>query len=262
MKIELRDTVALVTGASRGIGAATARAFSAAGAAVALVARDEQALDRLAQEIRGGGGDAIALATDVRDERSVEGAIGRTLAEYGRLDFACNNAAQAGQRPTPLADVTAEQFDEGLAISLRGVFLCMRQEIPAMLQNAGGAIVNVSSTAGQQAVAGLAGYVTAKHGVEGLTKTAALDYAEQKIRVNAVAPGPVLTGRLAGAPESAREAAAAAMPVKRVAEPHEIADAIVWLCSGQASYVTGATLLIDGGKLAGMQTFDAAKRDG
>ena len=141
------------------------------------------------------------------------------------------------------------------AVSLRGVFLAMKYEIPALLEVGGGAIVNTSSTAGLQAVGGLAAYVAAKHGIEGLTKVAALDYAARGVRVNAVAPGPILTENLIRAGESAQRAAAAAMPMQRVGQPAEAAAAIVWLCSDEASYITGATLVIDGGKLAGTPPF-------
>jgi NAD(P)-dependent dehydrogenase (short-subunit alcohol dehydrogenase family) len=147
-----------------------------------------------------------------------------------------------------------------LAVSLRGVFLALRAEIPAMLETGGGAIVNTSSTAGLQGVGGLAGYVTAKHGLEGLTKVAALDYAAEGIRVNAVAPGPILTDNLARAGAAAQEAAAEAMPLQRVGQPAEVAAAAVWLCSDQAAFITGTTLLIDGGKLAGIPPFNVKLR--
>jgi NAD(P)-dependent dehydrogenase (short-subunit alcohol dehydrogenase family) len=254
--------VAVVTGASRGIGAAVARALSDAGAAVALAARDTAALERLAAELRGAGGRAVAVPTDVTDAGAVRRMVERTVAEFGRLDLACNNAAGGGHPPTPLADVPVEAFDSGLAVSLRGVFLCMKHEIPAMLAAGGGAIVNVSSTAGQQGVGGLSAYVAAKHGLEGLTKVAALDYGDRGVRVNSVAPGPILTDNLARAGARAQEAAAAAMPLKRVGRPEEVAAAVVWLCSGDAAFVTGSTLVIDGGKLAGTPPFQVQLRAG
>lgn len=251
----LSGRVALVTGASRGIGAAIARSFAASGAAVALASRDEKALDDVAGQIRGEGGKASVVPTDVADHEAVASLVEAVVKEFGRLDFACNNAAGGGHRPTPLAEVPVEAFDSGVAISLRGVFVAMKYEIPAILSTGGGAIVNTSSTAGLQAVGGLAAYVTAKHGIEGLTKVAALDYAERGIRVNAVAPGPILTDNLARAGEGAQRAAAAAMPMQRVGQPDEVAAAVVWLCSEEASYITGATLVIDGGKLAGTPPF-------
>ena len=161
----------------------------------------------------------------------------------------------AGHRPTPLAEVSVEAFDSGLTVSLRGVFLALKYEIPALLEAGGGAIVNTSSTAGLQAVGGLAAYVTAKHGIEGLTKVAALDYAARGVRVNAVAPGPILTENLMRAGEGAQRAAASAMPMQRVGQTAEVAAAVVWLCSDEASYITGTTVVIDGGKLAGTPPF-------
>ncbi|MHB8694203.1 MAG: SDR family NAD(P)-dependent oxidoreductase [Solirubrobacteraceae bacterium] len=252
--------VALVTGASRGIGAEVGRAFSRAGAAVALAARDGGALERVAEEVRSGGGRALAVPTDVSDAGAVERLIRRVISEYGRLDFACNNAAGGGHPPTPLAEVPVEAFDSGIAISLRGMFLSMKYEIPAMLAGGGGAIVNMSSTAGLQAVGGLATYVGAKHGLEGLTKVAALDYAADGIRVNAVAPGPVLTDNLKRAGEEGQRAAASAMPIKRVGQPSEVAEAVLWLCSDAAGFVTGTTLVVDGGKLAGTPPFQVRPR--
>ena len=247
--------VAVVTGASRGIGAAVARAFRSAGARVAIAARDAEALDRLADELGRSDGHALAIPTDVSDPVAVAQMVERVIAQFGRLDFACNNAAGKGHPPTPLAEVPIEAFDSGLAVSLRGVFLSMREEIPAIVRSGGGAIVNISSTAGLQGVGGLAGYVTAKHGVEGLTKVAALDYAGLGVRVNAVAPGPILTDNLKRAGAAAQQAAAAAMPLQRVGQPEEVAAAVVWLCSNAAGFITGTTLTIDGGKLAGTPPF-------
>jgi NAD(P)-dependent dehydrogenase (short-subunit alcohol dehydrogenase family) len=258
MDTDMTGKVAVVTGASRGIGAAVARAFREAGARVALVARDAEALDWVADGLGATNGDALAIPADVSDPAAVAAMVDRVLEEFGRLDFACNNAAGGGHPPTPLAEVPVEAFDSGVAVSLRGVFLSMRAEIPAMLGSGGGAIVNVSSTAGLQAVGGLATYVAAKHGVEGLTKVAALDYAAAGVRVNAVAPGPILTERLEHAGPAAREAAASAMPVRRIGRPEEVATAVVWLCSEAADFVTGTTLGIDGGKLAGTSPFGKA----
>lgn len=252
---DMTGKVAVVTGASRGIGAAVARAFCSAGARVAIAARDAEALDRLADEIERSGGHALALPGDVSDAEAVAQMVKRVVEEFGRLDFACNNAAGGGHPPTPLAEVPIEAFDSGLAVSLRGVFLSMREEIPAIVHSGGGAIVNMSSTAGLQAVGGLASYVAAKHGVEGLTKVAALDYAEAGVRVNAVAPGPILTDNLKRAGAAGQAAAAAAMPLQRVGQPEEVAACVVWLCSEAASFITGTTLPIDGGKLAGTPPF-------
>lgn len=256
----LEGRVAIITGASRGIGAATSRAFAAAGAAVALAARDEAALASLADQLLAGGGRAIAVPTDVADPASVERLVDRTVGAFGRLDLAFNNAAGGGQGPTPLADLPVDAYDSAIAITLRGVFLSMRYEIPAMLEAGGGAIVNMSSTAGLEGVGGLAGYVSAKHGVIGLTKTAALDYADRNLRVNALAPGPILTDNLERAGEDAQRLAALAMPMRRIGRPEEVAASVVWLCSDQAAFITGATLPIDGGKLAGAAPFRSTQR--
>ena len=255
----LRGKVAIVTGASRGIGAATARAFVDAGAAVALAARSEHELTELAAAISAAGGRAIAVPTDVGNADAIRQLVERTVETFGTLDLAFNNAAGGGPPPTPLADVPVDAYDTAIAITLRSVFLSMKFEIPAMLQTGeGGAIVNMSSTAGLEAVGGLAGYVSAKHGVIGLTKTAALDYGDRNIRVNAVAPGPILTDNLARAGEEAQRQAASAMPLRRVGLPDEVARVVVWLCSDRASYVTGATIPIDGGKLAGVPPFNVS----
>jgi NAD(P)-dependent dehydrogenase (short-subunit alcohol dehydrogenase family) len=214
----------------------------------------------MADELRGLGGKAIAIPTDVTDGDAVARMVDRVVDEFGRLDFACNNAAGGGHPPTPLAEVSLDAFDSGLAVSLRGVFVAMKYEIPAMVAGGGGAIVNMSSTAGLQGVGGLATYVAAKHGLEGLTKVAALDYAPQGVRVNAVAPGPILTDNLARAGAGAQRAAASAMPLGRVGQPDEVAAAVVWLCSDETAFITGTTLLMDGGKLAGTPPFQVQLR--
>jgi NAD(P)-dependent dehydrogenase (short-subunit alcohol dehydrogenase family) len=258
----LAGKVAVVTGASRGIGAAVARSLAEAGVAVALAARDAEALRQTADELGGLGGKAVAIPTDVTDGDAVARMVDRVVDEFGRLDFACNNAAGGGHPPAPLAEVSLDAFDSGLAVSLRGVFVAMKYEIPAMVAVGGGAIVNMSSTAGLQGVGGLAAYVTAKHGLEGLTKVAALDYARHGVRVNAVAPGPIMTDNLARAGAGAQRAAASAMPLGRVGQPDEVAAAVLWLCSDEAAFITGTTLLIDGGKLAGTPPFQVQLRPG
>lgn len=246
----LANKVAIITGASRGIGASAARYFSAAGAAVVLAARDESALSALAQDIQTQGGRALAVPTDVGEPQAVTHLVQRTIAAYGRLDAAFNNAGTV-HRPTPLADLPVAEYDYVVHATLRGVFLCMQEEIRAMLAGGGGAIVNMSSTAGLSGVRGMAGYVASKHGIIGLTKSAALDYADQHIRVNAIAPGPILTERLRSLSDEARQPVARAVPMGRIGEPDEVATLAAWLCSDQASLITGATIPIDGGRMAG-----------
>jgi NAD(P)-dependent dehydrogenase (short-subunit alcohol dehydrogenase family) len=258
---DLSGKVALVTGASRGIGAAVARAFANAGAAVVLAARDGDALERQLVELKESGVEAAAVPTDVSDARAVARLIEATMARFGRLDVACNNAAYtAGSPPTPLADIDVDDFDTSVSVNLRGVFLSLKYEIPAMLESSGGAIVNTSSAAGVHAVAGLSAYVSTKFGVEGLTRVAALDYADRNIRVNAIAPGPILTDNLERAGPDAQRLAASATPVGRIGRPDEVANAVAWLCSDAAAFVTGTTLVIDGGKLAGTQPFAIQRR--
>lgn len=254
-RTQLAGHVAIVTGASRGIGAVTARALSSAGASVVLAARDEQALCTVTGEITADGGTALPVATDVTQPDSVCRLIEQTLDVFGRLDAAINAAAGGGHPPTPLADVKVADYDSALEVSLRGTFLAMKYEIPALLDSGGGAIVNISSTGGLSAVGGLAGYISAKFAVTGLTRTAALDYAEAGVRVNALAPGPILTEHLERAGTAAQQQAAAALPARRLGQPDEVAAAAVWLCGPESAFITGTTLPIDGGLLAGMAPF-------
>jgi NAD(P)-dependent dehydrogenase (short-subunit alcohol dehydrogenase family) len=245
----LEGKIAIITGASRGIGAVAAQAFAQAGAAVVLAARDEGALSAVAEQITARGGRALAVPTDVGDPSAVARLVRKTIDVFGRLDVAFNNAAGGRHPPTPLADVAVDAFDSVVRVTLRGVFLCMKYEIPAMLATGGGAIVNMSSTAGLRGVGGIGAYVASKHGVIGLTKSVALDYARHGIRANAVAPGPIATKRLV-LPDAQRDLIVRGVPVQRVGRPEEVAAVVVWLCSDQASFITGATIPIDGGKLA------------
>jgi NAD(P)-dependent dehydrogenase (short-subunit alcohol dehydrogenase family) len=242
--------VALVAGASRGIGAATAETFAAAGAAVVLGARNTAALESVASRIRAAGGQALALALDVTDADSVRHLVDQAMATFGRLDAAFNNAS-AGPLPAPLAEIDPDEFDLGIATNVRGTFLGMKYQVPAMLRTGGGAIVNMASIAGLNGTANLAAYVAGKAGIIGLTKVAALDYADQGIRVNVVAPGPILTYHLAAAGPQAQRGAAQSTPMRRVGSPAEVAQAVLWLCSDQSSFITGAVIPVDGGQAAG-----------
>jgi NAD(P)-dependent dehydrogenase (short-subunit alcohol dehydrogenase family) len=246
----LTGKVALIAGASRGIGAETARAFARSGAAVVLGARDEQALESVAAEIRADGGRALPVPTDVADAASMEALVERAVATFGRLDAAFNNAT-AGPLPAPLADIDPDEFDQGIATNVRGTFLGLKFQIRAMLRTGGGSIVNMASGAGLTGVAGLAAYVAGKAGIIGLTKVAALDYADHGIRVNVVAPGPILTHHLEAAGEEAQRMAGLSTPMRRVGRSSEVADVVRWLCSDQSSFVTGAVIPIDGGQSAG-----------
>jgi NAD(P)-dependent dehydrogenase (short-subunit alcohol dehydrogenase family) len=246
----MRGRVALVAGASKGIGAVTAEAFAAAGAAVVLGARDTAALEAVASGIRSRGGQALAVGLDVTHAGSARHFVEAALDRFGRLDAAFNNAT-AGPLPAPLADIDPDEFDLGIATNIRGTFLGMKYQIPAMLRSGGGAIVNMASIAGLNGTANLAAYVAGKAGIIGLTKVAALDYADQGIRVNVVAPGPILTYHLEAAGPQAQRGAAQSTPMRRVGNPAEVAQAVLWLCSDQSSFITGTVMPIDGGQAAG-----------
>ena len=246
----LDGKVAIITCASRGIGAVTARILAQHGATVVLAARDEQAMTSIVQDIVGGGGQALAVSTDVGDEAAVERLVKQTVDRYGRLDAAFNNAG-SNSRMAPLADVTSEDFEMVIRTNLSGVFYAMKYEIPVMLSGGGGSIVNMTSTAGTRGVQGLSSYVAAKHGVIGLTRSAALDYAQRNIRVNAVAPGPILNDRIAALNDEAQGQISRAVPMRRIGRPEEIAAVVAWLFSDQASFITGAVIPIDGGQLSG-----------
>ena len=248
--LPMRGQVALVAGASKGIGAATAEAFAAAGAAVVLGARDLAALETVASRIEAKGGRALPVRTDVADADSMRGLVERAVATYGRLDAAFNNATD-GPLPAPLADIDPAEFDRGIATNIRGTFLGMKFQIPAMLASGGGAIVNMASVAGLNATANLAAYVAGKSGIIGLTKVAALDYADQGIRVNVVAPGPIRTYHIEAAGEQAIRASSMSTPMRRMGTSAEVAQTVLWLCSDQSSFITGTVIPIDGGQAAG-----------
>ncbi len=208
------------------------------------------ALKSVADGIEARGGRALAVGTDVTDVGSARHLVEAAMDSYGRLDAAFNNAA-AGPLPAPLAEIDPDEFDIGIATHIRGTFLGMKFQIPAMLASGGGAIVNMASIAGLNGTANLAAYVAGKAGIIGLTKVAALDYADQGIRVNVVAPGPILTYHLEEAGPQAQRGAALSTPMRRVGTPAEVAQAVLWLCSDQSSFVTGTVMPIDGGQAAG-----------
>jgi NAD(P)-dependent dehydrogenase (short-subunit alcohol dehydrogenase family) len=246
----LEGKVALLVGASRGIGAVTAKVLARAGAKVMLAARDGNALEAVVGEIHSEGYEARFVTVDVGEESSVEHLVKRVLDDFGRLDVAFNNATD-GAIPQALADMDVDDFDRAIRTNIRGTFLGMKHQIPAMLASGGGSIINMASLAGVQGVANLAGYVTGKAGIIALTKVAALDYADRGVRVNVLAPGPILTHHLEAAGEPAQRQAALATPMRRVGASEEVANAVLWLGSGKSSFVTGVTLPIDGGQSAG-----------
>src|SRR6266516_2706058 len=242
--------VAFVTGAANGIGRAAALAFARQGASVVVADGSEQGNQETARMIEEAGGRALAVRCDVTRVEDVKAALDKAVEAFGRLDFAFNNAG-VEQATAALADLTEQEWDRIVAINLRGVFLCMKYEIPLMLKQGGGVIVNTSSGAGVKGFAGQAAYAAAKHGVVGLTKAAALDYAPLNIRVNAVCPGIIDTPmmqRFSGGTPEGRDRVIAQEPVGRMGTPEEIAAAVVWLCSDAAAFVIGHALVIDGGQ--------------
>jgi NAD(P)-dependent dehydrogenase (short-subunit alcohol dehydrogenase family) len=249
----LDGRVAVVTGSASGIGRASARAFAAAGASVVVADVDADGGDQTVAQIQAAGGTATFVRCDVTDERSVADMVEATLATYGRLDAAHNNAGISPVTGDTLS-CTRELWDAVLAVNLTGVWLCMKHEIPAMISSGGGAIVNTSSGVGLIAMAAMPAYVASKHGVLGITKTAALDVATRGVRVNAICPGTVLTALVE---EKAAQgfydvdAMAQLAPMRRLGTTDEIAAAAVWLCSDAASFVTGVALPVDGGTVVG-----------
>ena len=249
----LADKVALVTGAGRGLGRACARIFAREGAKVVIAEIDSESGEETARLIRQSGGEATAVRADISKSADVQAMVQTALDTYGGLDCAINNAVRDIRRH-PLADISEEDWERALAVNFTGVFLCLKYEIRAMLARGGGAIVNIGSGNEHTAMPGLSWYLGAKQGVYGMTKVAALDYGAKGIRVNAVGPGPMWTPAL-------RETAAtiphhldnhiAHIPMGRIAEPEEVAEAAVWLCSPASSYVLGHTMSVDGGYVLG-----------
>lgn len=249
---EYDGKVALVTGASSGIGKATAIAFGAAGAKVVVAARREAESEAVAETIRSAGGEALFVQTDVSEPDQVEAMVAKTVDKFGRLDFAFNNAGGGGLPGLRMHEVSVEDWDRQTHVYLRSVFLSMKFEVTQMLEQDGGTIVNNASVLGLVGNVGSGAYPTMKHGVVGLTKSAALTYGEDGIRVNAVCPGWIhteMTETWKDDPDiSSRLHARQAM--KRHGEPEEIAGMVLWLCSDAASFTTGSAMVVDGGLLA------------
>lgn len=245
----LRGKVGLVTGASSGIGRATAVLMAQEGAAVVLSDIDTKAGEQAAKEIRDGGGKAIFQPADVTDEAAVEALVKRAEREFGGLDLAYNNAGIEGaQAPLHEQDMTGVRraFD----VLITSVFLCLRHEIPALQRRGGGAIVNCSSMWGLNAWPNWSPYISSKHAVSGMTKTVALEQARNNIRINAVAPGPILTPLLVRGWKGDPDHASGRVPMGRIGRPEEVAEAVVWLLSERSSFVNGHVMPVDGGMMA------------
>lgn len=248
----LTGKIALITGAASGIGEAAAKVFARKGAKLVLADINEAGGEAAAAAIRAEGGDAVFVRADISSAKQVEALVAAVVERHGRLDCAFNNAGIADAF-APVADLPEEGWDRVIGVNLKGVFLSMKYEIQQMLKQGGGVIVNTASVAGLVGSPGIGAYAASKHGIVGLTRVAALEYAKLGIRINAVCPGAVRTPMLtqmaakAGYPE---EALVAAEPVGRAGEPVEIAEAAAWLCSGAASFVTGHAMAVDGGWVA------------
>lgn len=251
--LNFTDKVILVTGASSGIGLATAQAFAKAGGTVVLADYREDAIKEEAQNLVDAGYSALAVGCDVSEEKQIKAVMERILAEYGRLDCAFNNAGVMAHL-SPTAESTIEEWNRVIDINLRGVWACMKYELQQMEKQGSGAIVNTASVGALTGNPGIGSYIASKHGVIGLTRTAALEYAKQGIRVNAVNPGLIDTQIARDVVEGDEDAYAAigdGVPIGRPGRPEEIANAVLWLCSPGASYVVGHGLTVDGGMTVG-----------
>lgn len=248
---EFDGKVALVTGASSGIGRSTAILYAKYGAHVVVSDVDAHGGEETVEMINQAEGKAIFVRTDVSKFDECQSLVQQTMDRFGRLDFACNNAGIGGES-NPVAEMSEEAWNRVISINLSGVFYCMHHEIKAMLQNGGGSIVNMSSILGQVGFAGSSAYVSTKHGILGLTRTAALEYSKAGVRVNAVGPAFILTPMIQGitADPNVEKMLVAAHPIGRLGKPEEVAELVIWLSSDKASFVSGGYYPVDGGYLA------------
>lgn len=246
MELAMKDKVAIVTGGSSGIGQATALEFATQGAQVVVAARREAQGVETVEQIETLGGQGTFVKTDVTQALEIERLVQQTLETYGRLDYACNNAGFG--KTVPLLERTESEWDSEIDVNLKAVWLCMKYQIPAMQQTGGGSILNMASMGGGViGVPELSSYNAAKAGVVGLTRSAALEFAQKNIRINCISPGLIATDILSNVSQETVNAMVASIPMQRAGEATEIAKAVVWLCSENASYVTGQNLVIDGG---------------